>query len=182
MHARLSARGSLRYTPYHMNKSTSQLTMQIQWIQPNTVQWCQYLLDSYAHWIKQELIDRSGTPLEQARRLFNSTLAVVASHGIEDDPILNYGNQAALNLWIMDWEQFTRTPSRLTAEPAKREERARMLQQVKTQGYISDYSGVRITSAGKRFLAERIIIWNIHKPDGTTIGQGATFSSWKYLS
>lgn len=155
--------------------------MQTQWAKPNTVQWCQYLLDSYAHWIKQELINRSSTPLEQAKRLFNSTL-VVASHGMEDDPILNYGNQAALNLWVMDWKQFIRTPSRLTAEPAKREERARLLEQVKTQGYISDYSGIRISSTGKRFLAERIIVWNIHKPDGTAIGQGATFSTWKNLS
>ena len=88
--------------------------MQTHWTNPQIVQWCQYLLDSYAYWIKQELIHRHGTPLEQAERLFNSSF-VVASHGVEDDPVLNYGNQAALNLWAMDWEQFTRTPSRLTA-------------------------------------------------------------------
>ena len=148
---------------------------------PQMVRWCQYLLDSYAHWVKQELIDRSGTPLEQAERLFNSPF-VVASHGAEDDPILNYGNQTALNLWRMDWEEFTRTPSRLTAEPVNREERARMLEQAKTQGYIADYRGVRISSTGTRFLVDQAIIWNIHKPDGTTIGQGATFSDWKHLS
>ncbi|SDX49019.1 MEKHLA domain-containing protein [Nitrosomonas oligotropha] len=155
--------------------------MQTDWTHPDIVQWCQYLLDSYAHWVKQELIERTGTPLEQAERLFNSAF-VVASHGTEDDPILNYGNRTALNLWMMDWQQFTHTPSRLTAEPAKREERARMLEQVKTQGYHADYSGIRISSTGKRFLAERILIWNIQKPDGTIVGQGATFSTWKFLS
>ncbi|MBS0299971.1 MAG: MEKHLA domain-containing protein [Proteobacteria bacterium] len=154
--------------------------MQIDWIHPEIVQWCQYLLNSYARWTKQELIERSGTPLEQAERLFNSSF-VVASHGTEDDPVLNYGNRAALDLWAMSWQQFTQTPSRLTAEPAIREERARMLGQVKTQGYISGYSGIRISSIGRRFLAEQITIWNIHKPDGTTIGQGATFATWKYL-
>jgi hypothetical protein len=159
----------------------SEHTMQTDWTHPDIVQWCQYLLDSYAHWVKQELIERTGTPLEQAERLFDSTF-VVASHGTEDDPILNYGNRTALNLWMMDWQQFTHTPSRLTAEPAKREERARMLEQVKTQGYHADYSGIRISSTGKRFLAERILIWNIHKPDGTIAGQGATFSTWKFLS
>ena len=155
--------------------------MQTHWTNPQIVQWCQYLLDSYAYWIKQELIHRHGTPLEQAERLFNSSF-VVASHGVEDDPVLNYGNQAALNLWAMDWEQFTRTPSRLTAESVNREERARMLEKVKIQGYISDYSGIRISSTGKRFLVDPIVIWNIHKPDGTAIGQSATFSAWKYLS
>ncbi|QOJ23542.1 MAG: MEKHLA domain-containing protein [Gammaproteobacteria bacterium] len=154
--------------------------MQIDWIHPEIVQWCQYLLNSYARWTKQELIERSGTPLEQAERLFNSPF-VVASHGTEDDPVLNYGNRTALDLWAMNWQQFTQTPSRLTAEPATREERARMLEQVKTQGYISGYSGIRISSTGRCFLAEQITIWNIHKPDGTTIGQGATFATWKYL-
>ncbi|SFF19188.1 MEKHLA domain-containing protein [Nitrosomonas sp. Nm166] len=148
---------------------------------PQTVQWCQYLLDSYAYWTKQELIHRHGTPLEQAERLFNSPF-VVASHGIENDPILNYGNRTALNLWAMDWQQFTQTPSKLTAEPINREDRARMLEQVKTQGYISNYSGIRISSTGRRFLADQIIIWNIQTSTGTVIGQGATFSIWKHLS
>ncbi|MBV6446651.1 MEKHLA domain-containing protein [Nitrosomonas sp.] len=150
------------------------------WTDPEMVQWCQYLLDSYAHWVKQELIVRTGTPLEQAERLFNSAF-VVASHGTEDDPVLNYGNQAALDLWAMNWQQFTQTPSRLTAEPGKREERSRMLEQVKKQGYIADYRGIRISSTGQHFLADPILIWNIHKPDGTIGGQGATFSVWKYL-
>jgi hypothetical protein len=154
--------------------------MQILWTNPSVINWCQYLLDSYVHWTKLELIDRSGTSLTQAERLFNSAF-VVASHGTESDPILNYGNQAALNLWIMDWQQFTRTPSRITAESPSREERARMLEQAKIQGYISNYRGIRISSTGKRFLVNQATIWNIHKPDGTAIGQGATFSNWKYL-
>jgi len=155
--------------------------MQFLWADPQVVQWCQYLLDSYAQWVKQELIQRDGSPLEQAERLFNSAFVVV-SHGVEDDPILNYGNQVALNLWAMDWHKFIQTPSRLTAEPVNREERARMLEQAKVQGYISDYRGVRISSTGKRFLVDQAIVWNIHKPDGNAIGQGATFATWKYLN
>lgn len=154
--------------------------MENNWRNPPLVQWCQYLLDSYAHWLRHELIDRSGTSMEQAQRLFHSPF-IVASHGIEADPVLNYGNQTALTLWEMNWQQFTQTPSRLTAEPPNREERARMLEQAKTQGYIADYRGIRISSSGKRFLVEQAIIWTIHKPDGTTIGQGATFSAWKFL-
>jgi len=144
------------------------------------VQWCQYLLDSYVHWLKQELILRDGTPLQQAEHLFNSPF-VVASHGVQDDPVLNYGNQTALDLWEMDWYQFIQTPSRVTAEPVNREERARMLEQAALQGYISDYRCVRVSRKGKRFLVKRAMIWNICKPDGTLLGQGATFSGWTYL-
>lgn len=154
--------------------------MEHEWRNPPAVQWCQYLLDSYAHWLRRELIERSGTPLEQAQQLFHSPF-VVASHGTEADPVLNYGNQTALALWEMNWRQFTQTPSRLTAEPPNREERARMLEQAKTQGYIADYRGIRISSSGKRFLVEQATIWTIQKPDGATIGQGAAFSAWKFL-
>ena len=150
------------------------------WRNPAVIEWTQYLLDSYVHLVKKELIPREGTTLEQAERLFTSPF-VVASHGLQDDPILNYGNRTALDLWEMDWEKFTQTPSRLTAEPVNREERARMLEQARTHGYISDYRGIRISLSGKRFLVERATVWNIHKPDGTPLGQAATFSDWTFL-
>jgi hypothetical protein len=150
------------------------------WQRPWAIEWTQYLLDSYVRLVNKELIIREGTTQEQAERLFTSPF-VVASHGLQDDPILNYGNQTALALWEMDWEQLTRTPSRLTAEPLNREERARMLEQAKTHGYIADYQGIRISRSGKRFLVERATVWNIRKPDGTPLGQGATFSAWTYL-
>jgi hypothetical protein len=150
------------------------------WQRPRILEWTQYLLDSYVRLIKQELITREGTPQEQAERLFMSPF-VVASHGLQEDPILNYGNQTALDLWEMDWGQFTQTPSRLTAEPVNREERARMLEQARTHGFISDYKGVRISHSGKRFLVEGATVWNLHKPDGTPLGQAATFSTWAFL-
>ncbi len=153
---------------------------QAPWQTPWVIEWTQYLLDSYARWVGRELIPRDGTPSDQAVTLFQRSL-VVASHGLENDPVLNYGNQQALDLWEMDWRQFTQTPSRLTAEPVNREERDRMLEQARRQGYISDYRGVRISRTGKRFLVERATVWNIHNPDGTPLGQGATFSTWTFL-
>jgi len=150
------------------------------WRKPWVVEWTQYLLDSYVRLINQELITREGTTQEQAKRLYKSSF-IVASHGLQDDPILNYGNQAALDLWEMDWDQFTQTPSRLTAEPVNRDERARMLEQAKTHGYIGDYRGIRISSSGKRFLVEKATVWNIQKLDGTPLGQAAMFSDWAYF-
>ena len=96
------------------------------WANPLLLTWCQYLLDSYTYWTGQALITREGSLFDQAQRLFDSPFAVV-SHGVQEDPVLNYGNRVALGLWEMDWDRFTQTPSRLTAEPVNREERARML-------------------------------------------------------
>ncbi len=104
------------------------------------------------------------------------------SHGTEDDPILNYGNAAALTLWETDLETFRSMPSRLTAEAPRRDERARLLERVIREGYIDDYSGIRISTTGKRFFIERATVWNVFDRESAWIGQAATFSEWRPIS
>ncbi|MBH0209299.1 MAG: MEKHLA domain-containing protein, partial [Nitrospira sp.] len=118
---------------------------------------------------------------DQAHALFDAPFVVV-SHGADPDPILNYGNRAALELWEMTWEQFTQTPSRLTAEPLNQEERAAMLGIAGRQGYFEGYRGVRISSSGRRFLVEDATVWNVLDPAGRRIGQAATFARWSMLN
>ena len=142
--------------------------------------WIRWLLDSHALWLKRELIDRGGDIEAQSERLFLAPFVVV-SHVDSDDPILCYGNRQALDLWEMTWEQFTVTPSRLTAEPVNREERARMLRRVTACGFVDDYRGVRISRTGRRFLVERATVWNVVDGDGNRRGQAATFSEWTPL-
>ncbi|NET82181.1 MAG: MEKHLA domain-containing protein [Moorea sp. SIO1F2] len=115
--------------------------------------------------------------MEIAQALFEAPFAVL-SHNTESDPIYNYGNRKALELWEMDWNQFTRMPSKYSAEPMEREERLRLLNQVTTQGYISNYQGVRISSTGKRFQISDVIVWNLIDEENKYCGQGATFSQW----
>lgn len=138
------------------------------------------MLDSFRRWLGRDLIERKGSPEEQARALYHAPFVVV-SHGMQADPILNYSNKVALDLWEMDWAQLTKTPSRLTAEPVNQAERARMLAQAQTQGFIDDYKGVRISGTGKRFLVEQAIVWNVVGAEGEQIGQAATFSRWTFL-
>ena len=151
--------------------------------------WIRWLLDSYAFWLKRELIDRTGTLEEQSERLFVAPF-VVASHANPstgsgqgaEDPILNYGNHQALALWEGTWEEFTSTPSRLTAEPVNQPERARMLEQVAAHGFVTDYQGIRISRTGRRFLVKQATVWNILDDRGTIRGQAATFSQWHPLA
>ena len=148
---------------------------------PVIVDWSLLLLNSFRHWTGRELLERAGDRTSQADTLFLSPFVVV-SHGMEEDPLLNYGNQVALELWEMTWEDLTRTPSRLTADPTNRAEREWMLEQAKTRGYFDTYRGVRITSTGRRFLVENAIIWNVMDEEGRRVGQAATFSKWTWLT
>lgn len=117
---------------------------------------------------------------ELARTLYEAPFVLV-SHGTEADPVLNYGNQTALTLWEMDWEELTRTPSRLTAEAPLREERARLLAAVTAHGFIDDYSGIRISKSGRRFRIAQATVWNLVTAEGVHCGQAATFSKWTCL-
>ena len=151
------------------------------WTNPVVIEWTQRLLDSYRHWTSRDLIERIGEADVQAYRLFHTPFVVV-SHGAEADPILNYGNQCALDLWGMTWSQLVQTPSRLTAESVNRAEREGMLEQAKAQGYFDSYRGVRVTSTGRRFLVENALIWNVVDAEGQRVGQAATFSQWTWLT
>ena len=128
----------------------------------------------------RDLLDGGATDTDAARLLFQAPF-VLLSHNRAPDPILTYGNLSALSLFELSWEELTTMPSRLTAEAPNREERARLLAQVTRRGYIDDYSGVRISSTGRRFRIERATVWNLTDENGNPCGQAATFSEWAPL-
>lgn len=159
---------------------TSDSDLSAPWLAHNWLAHTQILLDSYVRWVGEQLISREGSPEDQAQALFQSPFVVV-SHGTQVDPILNYGNAAALKLWEVDIPTLLAMPSRLTAEPMHRDERARLLERTTRDGYVNDYRGIRVSSTGKRFLIERATVWNLVDADGNRVGQAATFSSWTPL-
>jgi hypothetical protein len=126
----------------------------------------------------RDLIDPRAELLEAARQLYEAPF-FVASHDTLGDPILTYGNRFAQELFKMSWGEFTSTPSRFTAEAPNREERAKLLAEVTANGFIDNYSGVRISSTGNRFRIKKATVWNLIRPDGSHAGQAATFSHWE---
>jgi hypothetical protein len=151
------------------------------WSCQKQIEHVQVLLDSFARLLGRDLIPRDASPVEQARRLFEAPFVVV-SHGTEADPVLNYGNATALTLWEMDLATFVQTPSRLTAEPVHRDERARLLERTSRDGYVDDYAGIRVSRSGRRFRIEQAIVWNLVDAAGQRRGQAATFDRWTTLS
>ncbi len=152
--------------------------MQQPWEDPIVIQHSQRLIASFQHWTGRSLI-AAQTPEAAAEALFQADFVVV-SHGVQADPIFNYGNQAALNLWEFDWATFTQLPSRQSAEPVAQAERNRLLATAKVQGYINDYRGVRISRSGRRFWIEDVILWDVLTETGQTCGQAAMFANWRY--
>jgi hypothetical protein len=116
----------------------------------------------------------------EAERLLDAPFVVV-SHGIEDDPILNYGNRVALALWEMDAARLISTPSRLTAEPIAREARELLLARTARDGFVSGYEGVRVSASGRRFRISNVTIWHVTDAAGQNAGQAATFARWTFL-
>ncbi len=103
---------------------------------------------------------------------------VVVAHGMEADPIFFFGNLAALDRFEVTLGQFTAMPSRLSAEAMLREERQALLDRVTRDGFIDDYSGIRISATGRRFRIEQAIVWNLIDDHGAIHGQAATFDRW----
>ena len=141
---------------------------------------CSLLLRSYRTLTGRDLLPDLRDPVESARALFEAPF-FVASHDGGVDPVLTYGNQTALDLFELDWEEFTRTPSRFTAEAPERGERERLLEAVARPGFIDDYSGIRISKSGRRFEIRNATVWNLLDEAGKKIGQAATFATWRYL-
>lgn len=128
----------------------------------------------------RDLLDPALSPEAAAETLFHAPF-VVLSHNADLDPILTYGNRTALELFELSWAELIQMPSRLTAEAPNRAERARLLAEVAAQGFIDDYSGVRISRTGRRFRIERATVWNLSDEAGRGCGQAATFREWWYM-
>ena len=150
------------------------------WASDETLAHAATLARSFRHWLGRELLPDVSGPQAFAEALFHAPFVLV-SHGTQADPVLNYGNRAALALWEMSWEELTRTPSRLTAEPVAREERAELLAQVTQHGHIANYAGVRIAKSGRRFRIAQAVVWNLRDEAGAHGGQAAMFERWDFL-
>lgn len=145
---------------------------------PALEQRCQLILDSYQRLLGKPLLpDGEGSACQ---RLWHAPCVVVA-HGTGADPVFFFGNRMALARFALDFAAFTQLPSRYSAEPLQRDERARLLERVSRDGYIDDYAGIRISSRGERFMIRQATVWNLLEADGTIQGQAATFSHWEAL-
>ena len=133
------------------------------------------LLNSFA-----QVVGRPLLPDNSTKAVYCADFPVLAHNGAED-PVLTYGNLAAQKLWEMSWEALTVLPSRLTAETAHRAQRDAMFAEMRANGFIENYSGVRISASGRRFEIRNAVIWPLLNETGQKVGEAATFKEYSFL-
>lgn len=135
------------------------------------------ILANYRRLLGHDLVDAPGI-----ERLFFAPRVVLAAAGTYGgDHVFTYANQAALDLFEATWDQLVGLPSSQSAEPAHRDERRRLLDEVGKRGFIRDYSGVRVSRTGRRFRILEATVFNLLDGGGTYVGQAATFTGWEPL-
>lgn len=112
---------------------------------------------------------------DAAKALFSAPFAC-ASH--DKDDVFNYGNKAALALWELPWEEFVGMKSTKSADEgdsATQAERRALLDQAASDGVITNYTGVRMSSTGAKFRIENATVWTMNDSSGTKTGQAVRF-------
>jgi hypothetical protein len=133
------------------------------------------LTESYARLVGTPLVP----PGRDATWLYREAPFVVLAHEAGPDPRFIYANNTAQDCFGYSWEEFLALPSRLSAESQDQAERQRLLDQVRRDGFMSGYRGVRIAKSGRRFIIADGVVWELIDKHGTRHGQAATFSSWR---
>ena len=123
-------------------------------------------------------VDASGR--QRGQELFAASTIVLAHDG-GADPRLIYANGAALQLWRRSWAEMVGMPSRLTAEPEQRADRALALARARRQEALSGYGGIRVDREGRRSRIEAARLWTLRDEQGVDCGQAASFSNWWWL-
>ena len=141
-----------------------------------TLAYAGLLMDSYRRLTGRELI----AGVSNASGLYEAPFPVV-SHATQPDPIFCYANLAAQKLFGYSWDEFLTIPSRLSAEPDERQARQDMIERAQAVGYIDDYSGVRISKQGARFLISDTTFWQVLDDHGILRGQAAVIHKWELL-
>ncbi len=132
------------------------------------------MLRSYQALLGRPLADR-GDLERTARFLYEDAPFCLLAHSAEPEPRFVYANLTALRCFEYTREELLGLPSRLSAEPERREERQRFVHEVHARGYAEGYRGLRIAKSGRRFWIEDVTMWNLVDGRGVLCGQAATY-------
>ena len=147
----------------------------------NTTESAHLILTNYRRLFGRDLVE-SRDPARAADALFEAPRAVLSALGpVGSDHRFNYANRTALDLFEYTWDELAGQPSSASAEPVHREERRRLLDEVARRGFITDYSGIRVSKTGRRFRIKQATVFNLLDEKGDYLGQAATFADYEHL-
>lgn len=106
--------------------------------------------------------------------------SVILCHDGNPDPRFIFANNAAAALWRTGVDDLVGMPSRLSAPPQMRAERAQALVKAAMDGALLGYSGERVAADGSRFMIIDATLWSVDLPEGG-FGQAVRFDTWHAL-
>ncbi|NDC62439.1 MAG: MEKHLA domain-containing protein [Planctomycetia bacterium] len=130
------------------------------------------ILDSFRRLLGRELIDRSRDDHDDDRRLRELPLAVLA-HDTSSPARLDWVNAAAAAAFDATPEALLGLPSASTAPPDAAADRERLFGTLRREGFVTGYSGVRVSLTGRRFLIEDVTVIELHDATGRPAGHAA---------
>jgi hypothetical protein len=133
------------------------------------------LTRSYARLVGAPLVAEGCGPAW----LYHEAPFAVVAHNTDADPRFIYGNKTAQACFEYPWAEFIQLRSRCSAELPNRFERQRLLETVTQHGFVSGYSGLRISRSGRVFRIQEGVIWQLLNEIGISFGQAAVFRSWR---
>ena len=142
----------------------------------------QAIATSYRSRVGRHLVPPVSNMEQLAESMMNAPAVILCHDGgaVREEPVFVYANLAAAMLWRLTIEDLIGMPSRLSAPPEHRQERARMLARAAVEGVVVGYTGERVAADGTRFLIQDATLWNVELPDGT-VGQAVTFDQWRTI-
>ncbi len=150
------------------------------WLTPEQLKLANWILKSHQVAFKRPLFAHHNYQIPNrtiSQELFALSQPVIA-HDSSQDPLLNYINATALQIWHRRWKEMIDMPSKLTAPIEEQKHRAIALSQAQNKSSVEGYRGVRINSRQQKFQINNARIWTIWNDEGTACGQAATFTSW----
>ena len=133
------------------------------------------LLGNLKKWTGFDLAEEFGISKDElGKGIFEAEFCLLSSD-LSADPILNYGNQKAIDLWEMPWEELTSTRSRDTAKSDNQSDRDELMRRVNENNFVTGYSGMRVSKTGREFFIKDVTIWNLFADDGAPYGRAAWF-------
>ena len=121
------------------------------------------------------------TDVQSLQDAHKNTRYAILSHGTQDDPIYNYFNKAAMETFLYEPEEIYQLPSRKSAPPDLRIDRAALIQASVERGFQVYTKAVRVTKYGQLFQINEGLLWNVYDDNGNRVGQTALFDRNKIV-
>jgi hypothetical protein len=134
------------------------------------------ILDSYLRLLGRDLVERSGDEADDARRLFDLPLAVLA-HDTSPVPLLDWANGAAARAFDAAPEALLGRPSADTTPADAVADRRALFDVLARRGFVTGYSGVRVSLTGRRFMIDDVTVFALADAAGRPAGHAAVIGS-----